>query len=121
MSENSYGKIHGLLCFSADFRVCRYQVTALLRKIRDNLSWLSRLLLKELNCITIMKANYSSNRWRVVITLLLPLSIAAFSLAAPSSLTAQTCGWNIVSSPNTTSPTNFLSDVSIIAGNDIWA
>ena len=84
---------------------------------------LLRFVLKELNSITIMKANSSFNRWRTATALLIPVLIVlscGISLTANSSF-AQTCGWNIVSSPNTTSPTNFLSDVSVVAANDIWA
>ena len=71
-----------------------------------------------------MKTKYSSNRWRTAIALLIPLSITLsceFSLAAASSAATQTCGWNIVGSPNTALPTNFLGGVRVVAPNDIWA
>jgi hypothetical protein len=71
-----------------------------------------------------MKANYTSNRWRTAVTLLIPLSIALsceVSLAADSSSGMQTCGWNIVSSPNTALHSNFLGGVDVVAADDIWA
>jgi hypothetical protein len=68
-----------------------------------------------------MRTYSLSNRWRTAVYPLISTSIAIFSIAIHPSATAQTCGWNIVSSPNTTSPTNFLSDVTVIAANDVWA
>ena len=71
-----------------------------------------------------MNSNYSFNRWRTAITLLIALSIALsceVSLAADSSSAMQTCGWNIVSSPNTTLHNNVLGGVGVVAANDIWA
>jgi len=71
-----------------------------------------------------MKNKSSINSWWIVITFVIPFSIAPgreASLAADSPAAALTCGWNTVSSANSSQPTNVLSDVTVVSANDIWA
>lgn len=68
-----------------------------------------------------MKTKPFTRRWRTAIILFVPLFILMFFLLAVSPTSAQTCGWNIVPSPNSALPSNFLSDVSVVSANDIWA
>ena len=68
-----------------------------------------------------MKTKAVTSRWRTAIILCVPLSILMFFLLAVSRTSAQTCQWNIVPSPNSALPGNFLSDVSVVSANDIWA
>lgn len=70
-----------------------------------------------------MKNNYSFNAWRSSIALLIALTLAfscGFSFVAEAA-SPETCGWNIVTSPNSASPINFLSGLTVVTGNDIWA
>ncbi len=67
-----------------------------------------------------MKTKSFTSRWRVAIVLFVPLCILVFLLTV-SPTSAQTCAWNIVPSPNSALPNNFLSDVSVVSANDIWA
>lgn len=70
-----------------------------------------------------MAITQTSNPFRHPIVLLILLSVAfggAPAFAADSSA-PDACGWNIVSSPNSSLPINFLGDVSVVAADDIWA
>jgi len=66
-----------------------------------------------------MESNSSLDGWRSLIAFL--VLIAGALLIAPSPSAAQTCGWNIVPSPNTALPSNSLSGVSVVSANDVWA
>jgi len=71
-----------------------------------------------------MKNKSSINSWWIVITFVIPFSIVLgreASLAADSPAAALTCGWNTVSSANSSQPTNVLNDVTVVSANDIWA
>jgi len=68
-----------------------------------------------------MKANSLFIGSCTAIALLIPIAVSLSRVAVTSSSLAQTCSWNIVTSPNTPSPNNFLNGVSVITANDIWA
>jgi len=57
-----------------------------------------------------------SDQWCLGIALL-----AALFFALSGQLHAQTCGWSVVSSPNSSLPSNSLSGVSVMNAGDIWA
>src|ERR1044071_473876 len=67
-----------------------------------------------------MKTNPLSSRWLRAIFPRYVATACAFFLAA-NALWAQNCSWSIVPSPNSTLPSNSLSDISIVSANDIWA
>lgn len=68
-----------------------------------------------------MKIKLGTGRWRIAIIVFVPLFILMFFLLAVTRAPAQTCGWNVVPSPNSALPGNVLSDVSVVSANDIWA
>gem|GEM_PF-1338004 len=70
---------------------------------------------------TLMRTKLFTRQWRTAITFSVPLSVLIFFLLAVNSISAQTCAWSVVASPNSTLPSNFLSDVSVVSANDVWA
>jgi hypothetical protein len=57
----------------------------------------------------------------LVLKMALGPSTASASTPTPASVPRPSGSWNVVPSPNTGSPNNYLFGVAAIASNDVWA
>jgi hypothetical protein len=66
---------------------------------------------------------FASRAAAIALVLIIALgpSAASASTPTPTSVPGPSGGWNVVPSPNTGSPNNYLFGVTAIASNDVWA